>query len=125
MDLCKIRKLLLDLKHIEEEIEKKTGLSLNEALCLCGTSKGICEPSKLAKEMELSPSRLSRILESLEKQDLIDRNLSAGDRRSILIALTTSGKEMVEALHCTDIEIPNHLARALDSIHEDQSTGEE
>jgi DNA-binding MarR family transcriptional regulator len=75
--------------------------------------------------MEISPSRLSRILESLEKQDLIDRSLSVGDRRSILIALTTAGKEMVEALHCTDIEIPNHLARALDSIHEDQSTGEE
>jgi DNA-binding MarR family transcriptional regulator len=124
IDLCDIRKLLLDLKHIEEKIEEKTGLSLNEALCLCGTSRGTCEPGRLAKEMEISPSRLSRILESLENQKLIDRNLSSGDRRSILIALTTAGEKIVETLHCTEIEIPKHLALALDSIHDDQKTGE-
>jgi len=119
-DLCDIRKLLLDLKHMEEHLVEQTGLSLNEALCLCGASRGVREPGKLAKEMEISPSRLSRILDSLTKRGLIDRAISAEDRRSISIALTQEGTAMVKALHCTELEIPDHLAVALNSLHDDQ-----
>lgn len=124
-DLCDIRKLLLDLKHMEENLVEQTGLSLNEALCLCGTSRGVREPGKLAKEMEISPSRLSRILDSLTKRGLIDRAISAEDRRSISIALTQEGTAMVKALHCTELEIPDHLAVALNSLHDDQQEREE
>jgi len=124
-DFCTIRKLQLDLKHMEENLVKQTGLSLNEALCLCGTSKGVCEPGKLAKEMEISPSRLSRILDSLAKRGLIDRTISTEDRRNISLALTQEGSTMVDALHCTELEIPNHVAVALDSLHDDHRKREE
>ena len=124
-DFCDIRKLLLDLKHMEENLVKQTGLSLHEALCLCGTSKGVCEPGKLAKEMEISPSRLSRILDSLANRGLIDRAISTEDRRNISLTLTQEGTTMVETLHCTELEIPDHLAVALDFLHDDQKEREE
>jgi len=124
-DFCDIRKLLLDLKRMEENLMEQTGLSLNEALCLCGTSKGVCEPGKLAKEMEISPSRLSRILDSLAKRGLIDRAISTEDRRNILLTLSHEGTTMVATVQCTGLEIPDHLAVALDSFHDDLMEQEE
>lgn len=123
-DLCDIRQLMVDLRHFEQTLKEQTSLSLNEALCLCQTGKGANEPGMLARELELSPSRLSRILESLEQRGLLERNTSPADRRSVSLNLTAAGQEVVEQLHCTRIDMPYHIEKAIESLHEPVHTGE-
>ncbi|MGH0054310.1 MAG: MarR family winged helix-turn-helix transcriptional regulator [Sphaerochaetaceae bacterium] len=109
IDLCAIRKLQTSLRSFEEQLRQQTGLSFNDALLLCAVNKGVCEPSALAKELELSPSRLTRILDSLEKRKLVERTLSILDRRSLTVALTDAGREMVQTYSCSEISLPNEL----------------
>jgi len=109
IDLCAIRKLQTSLRNFEDQLKQQTGLSFNDALLLCAVNKGICEPSALAKELELSPSRLTRILDSLEKRKLVQRTLSIMDRRSLTVALTETGSEMVQTYNCSELNLPSEL----------------
>ena len=110
IDLCAIRRLQTSLRTFEKQLKEETGLSFNDALLLCAVNKGIVEPGLLALELELSPSRLTRILDSLESRDLTKRELSSVDRRSMLVTLTHTGKQMVEQYSCSGITLPADLA---------------
>ena len=109
IDLCAIRKLQTSLRTFEKQLKEETGLSFNDALLLCAVNKGVQEPGLLAKELELSPSRLTRILDSLESRDLTERDLSPIDRRSMLVTLTHKGKQRGEQCSCSGITLPTDL----------------
>ncbi|MDI9429149.1 MAG: MarR family transcriptional regulator [Spirochaetota bacterium] len=109
IDLCAIRRLQTALRTFEEELKAKTGLSFNDALLLCAVNKGISEPRALARELELSPSRLTRVLDSLEARTLITRSLSDSDRRSLTVTLTEAGSAMVQEYSCSEIVLPQAL----------------
>jgi len=110
LDLCSIRKIQSALKHFEETLKTETGLSFNDALCLCSIKRGIQEPGLIAQEMDLSPSRLTRILNTLEERKYITRKISDGDRRGISVQLTRLGDKIVTTYRCTDIDVPEKLA---------------
>lgn len=110
IDLCSIRKIQTALKRFEETLKEKTGLSLNDALCLCSIGKDIHEPGALSKQLELSPSRLTRILDTLDKRGYISRRISDTDRRNIWVDLTDKGTNIIEEYQCADIRIPDELA---------------
>ncbi len=109
IDLCAIRKLQTSLRNFEDQLKAETGLSFNDALLLCAVNKGIGEPSALAKELELSPSRLTRVLDSLESRNLVERTLSIMDRRSLTVALTVKGSEVVKTYSCSELNLPEEL----------------
>ena len=115
-DLCKIRRIMVDLRAFEDQLKAETGLSLNEALCICQMEQGVVEPGVLARELGLSPSRLSRIIDSLENRGLLMRTLSHQDRRNVTLTLTAQGSTQVAHLHCTKIPIPEHIRQAIDSL---------
>ena len=110
LNLCAIRRLQSDMRSFEERLKDETGLSFNDALLLCAVEKGIVEPSALAKELDLSPSRLTRVIDSLEGRSLVQRTLSITDRRSLVISLTEAGEELVLAYNCCELQIPEELA---------------
>ena len=109
IDLCAIRRLQTSLRVFEEELKQQTGLSFNDALLLCAVNKGVTEPGALARELELSPSRLTRVLDSLEARDLVTRALSDTDRRSLTVSLTSGGEAMVKEYSCSEITLPEEL----------------
>ncbi len=115
-ELCNLRKLIVDLRRFEEKLKKKTGLTVNEALLICQVQRGKQEPTLLAEELELSPSRLSRILDSLEKKNLISREISSEDRRSVSVKLTNSGLNAANEINCTNIKLPDYLKVAIESL---------
>jgi len=115
-ELCNLRKLIVDLRRFEEKLKKKTGLTVNEALLICQVQRGIQEPTLLAEELDLSPSRLSRILDSLEKKNLISREISSEDRRSVSVNLTNLGLNAANEINCTNIKLPDYLKVAIESL---------
>jgi len=109
LDLCAVRKIQTAVRLLEKELRIHTALSLNDALCLCSVKHGICEPGLLAREMDLSPSRLSRILDSLEQRGLVERTVATGDRRAITVQLTSKAIHLIEQYQCADMELPAEL----------------
>jgi len=110
LDLRSIRKIQSALKRFEDNLKTETGLSLNDALCLCSINRGIQEPGLLAQELDLSPSRLTRILNDLDERKYITRKISDGDRRGISVLLTRQGEKIVTTYKCSGIDIPEELA---------------
>ena len=54
---------------------------------------------ELAKDMELTPSRITNLLNNLESKGYIQRKISSEDRRIIKVTLTKKGRE-----YATDVQ---------------------
>jgi DNA-binding MarR family transcriptional regulator len=116
MDLCSLSVLLDDLKITEAFLKKNSGLTFKEATLLCALGCGLSEPAKIAKNMNLSPSRTSRLISALEAKDLLIRNPSPVDKRVVNLALSQKGNDILEEIHKTDLPFPDYLQKALDEI---------
>ncbi|MDC7246060.1 MAG: MarR family transcriptional regulator [Sphaerochaetaceae bacterium] len=124
IDLCYLRHILTDVKRIEETLKRETSLTLNEALCVCQIDKGNIEPSSLSKELSLSLSRTSRVIDSLVKKDLVERIHDDKDRRNIRVTLTEEGEKTGKKLHTISLDIPDYLIKTVTEIEDIISTGE-
>ena len=61
-----------------------------------GTAVGL-QPSELSERQDISRNTMSALISSLEKEDLIRRELHGVDRRKFLIHLTARGRELMQA----------------------------
>lgn len=100
-DLSTLRKIVVEIREIEQHLKSELNLSLNEALILCQIQEGVKETRKISQEIGVSTSRFSRLLDSLEKKALILRSLSPLNRRTLNLEITTLGLQKLEQLHCT------------------------
>jgi len=69
----------------------------------------------LAEMLELQPISLTRLLDRLESQELVERRLDPQDRRARLLHLTSAGRKLVDDLDALRAEIAGEV---LDSIDE-------
>ena len=90
-DLCSIKDVIRAVNELEQELKKAFNLTVNEGICLCCISKEGRSPGDCASTMGLSPSRISRILNSLEKKGMIERRRTAEDHRGTDLYLTKRG----------------------------------
>ena len=73
---------------------------------------GISSP-ELAKNMGLSPSRISRVIEKLVVDGYLDRNVDKSDRRAITLCLTESGKVIRSQITKSRLECEARLLNVL------------
>jgi len=80
---------------IDNQLMEQLHLSQSELLFFSSLDQctGINSP-ELAKNMGLSPSRISRVIENLVVDGYLDRNQDKTDRRAITLCLTESGKKI-------------------------------
>lgn len=91
--------LILRLKQCcekkEDSIRTNAGLNAAEYHCLKAIPIHDDVSSKeLARGMGLSPSRTSRIVDTLVRRELLERTVSARDRRASTISLTQRGRSI-------------------------------
>lgn len=70
---------------------------------------GTAQPGELSHELGITTPRMTTILTTLEKQGLIIRSSSPGDRRRVIVSLTPQG----HALVCRHDEEQEHSFRQL------------
>jgi DNA-binding MarR family transcriptional regulator len=58
--------------------------------------RGALPPSSLARRVHLSQATVTGIIKRLEKRGLVERTPSDSDRRSIVLALTDAGRELLD-----------------------------
>lgn len=80
---------------IDNQLMDQLHLSQSELLFFSSLDQciGISSP-ELAKNMGLSPSRISRVIEKLVVDGYLDRNIDKTDRRAITLCLTEEGKKI-------------------------------
>jgi DNA-binding MarR family transcriptional regulator len=73
-------------------------------------------PSQLAQELQISKQAINDLLRDLEHRGYLTREVDANDRRSRLIRLTTSGKQLERAIQQAarqaDADLENRLGHA-------------
>lgn len=91
--------LLERCQEKREEIASKIGLTVAEfkALRLFGANESL-SVGELAGRLELSSSRLTRILDGLVQRGLITRETATSDRRLMELRLTDEGRRVKQRL---------------------------
>ena len=76
---------------------QKSGLTEQKWRVLCVLSEsGVMEQTRIASEACLLLPSLTRILKSLEADNLVERSADAEDRRRTLVAITTPGRLLID-----------------------------
>lgn len=91
--------LLADCQEKEERFAEQLRITTSEFRCVRAFRGEKSLPVKtLVERVNLSGSRLTRILSSLEKNGYLQRSIDLHDRRSITVVLTRKGIELSERL---------------------------
>lgn len=103
-------------KCLLNDCEAREGLGLNPAeydfFNITHKIK-VLEPSHIASLMDLSLSRLSRVIDNLVKGGYIKRTISEKDRRAINLSFTKKGKEMQTKVNSYKKACEEKIASAL------------
>jgi DNA-binding MarR family transcriptional regulator len=84
----------------QERIAATLGLTVSEFKLLRALKQNKSIPAgELAKRVELSSSRLTRILDGMVKKGIVTREAAEDDRRVIEISLTEAGRGIQESLN--------------------------
>lgn len=99
---------------IDNQLMEQLNLSQSELLFFSSLDQctGISSP-ELAKNMGLSPSRISRVIEKLVVDGYLDRNIDKADRRVITLCLTEDGKKIRAEIDKHRNECETRLIQAL------------
>lgn len=113
-----IRLMVRMPRAIDEDLARRTGMGLTRYVVLMRLSEApgrAMRLSELADAASISPSRLTRVVQSLVSDGLVTRSVLPGDARSGLATLTGLGLQRLEEVW------PAHLAgvRALVLDHLD------
>ncbi len=81
--------------YIDQQLMDELNLSQSELLFFSSLdSCKLINSNELAKNMGLSASRVSRVVDKLVVGGYLDRDIDSSDRRAITLCLTTKGKEI-------------------------------
>ncbi|NIZ90790.1 MarR family winged helix-turn-helix transcriptional regulator [Kineococcus rubinsiae] len=103
-------------RAIDEDLLRRSGLGLTRYVVLMRLSEAPAHTlrmSDLAEAASISPSRMTRVAQSMAQDGLVVRNPDPSDARAALLTLTDEGRERLEEAW------PAHLAgvRALVMDH--------
>lgn len=117
--------LLEDCHQKEMRMAVRYGLTASEFRCLRLLNVGEAINNKdLAKRLNLSPSRLTRILNGLVEKGYTSREIEVDDRRNMRVSLSPKGVRMVSNLNEAYVKIHEEILENIEiSSHQNLITG--
>lgn len=82
-------------KHIATRFERCAGVSPNRLELLCKLTGGQISQSDLQKAVSIDPAAVTRHVQQLEAEGILQRTRCESDNRITLVQLTEEGKEKV------------------------------
>jgi len=120
MDNLTVRKFRENIRHIERELNIQNNSNCSEGISLpqCHTllelnSRGNSSINDLSESLYLDKSTISRTVDSLVKDNYVDRIIPEENRRKVTVSLTVKGMDT-----CTKINDDNdsYFGAIMDSI---------
>lgn len=112
--------LLARCQEKEAWLAKEHGLFQAEFKCLrlFGSDESL-NNTQISKRMNLSPSRLTRIIDTLVEKGYMKREIEQHDRRNMRVFLSRRGKLLTNKLNKTFVDIHEDILQDIDvSQHE-------
>lgn len=92
-------------QQIEPLLETRHGLETRSFFLLKRIGSGDLYPKALAEHLRIPPTLISRYLDGLVKQGLIERHIDEQDSRRTRLSLTGNGQRQMEAAQATIYEL--------------------
>jgi DNA-binding MarR family transcriptional regulator len=106
--------LLEDCQNKQERIAESLNLTISEFKALRHFKENTTiYAGNLAKKMDISNSRLTRIVDGLVKKNLVQRDLSLSDRRVMELKLTKEGRRTFKTLNEKYLQIQIEIIQYL------------
>lgn len=108
---------LLPICHQKEaRLAEEHGLYQAEFKCLrlFGSNENI-NNKEISKRMNLSPSRLTRIIDGLVKKGYMQRKIDQTDRRNMRVFLSKRGKTLTGKLNKAFIDLHSDILKNIDT----------
>lgn len=107
--------LLANCQEKEIRLAEIHGLTQAEFRCLrlFGSDETV-NNKKIAERMNLSPSRLTRIIDGLVKKEYIIREIDPNDRRNMRVTLSLKGQSLVKQLNKAYVDIHREILKDID-----------
>lgn len=113
--------LLANCQQKEEKLAEIHGLTQAEFRCLrLFTTDEVVNNKLIAKRMNLSPSRLTRIIDGLVNKGYITREINPMDRRNMKVSLSHKGVILVQQLNKAYIGIHQEILMDIDESQHKQ-----
>jgi DNA-binding MarR family transcriptional regulator len=95
-----LRRLILAGEHYRQLVAEAIGLGTTESQALSHLAvHGSCGQSDLARELGLTSSALTALVDRLEQQGVAERVRHPRDRRRTIVTLTDRGTAMISESH--------------------------
>ena len=108
-------KLLANCQEKEARLAENYGLTQSEFRCLRLFNKNdVLNNKQVAERMNLSPSRLTRIIDGLVAKGYIIRQIEPSDRRNMKVELSKRGKVIVQKLNDAYVNIHKEILEDID-----------
>ncbi len=113
--------LLANCQEKEVHLAELHGLTQAEFRCLrlFGSDESLNNKT-IAERMNLSPSRLTRIIDGLVKKRYIRRNIDSNDRRNMRVNLSAKGIALVQQLNKAYVDIHEEILLDIDPSQHEQ-----
>ncbi|MBN2486613.1 MAG: MarR family transcriptional regulator [Bacteroidales bacterium] len=118
--LIKIRKIVRSIDIESKKIQKEYGVSIPQVLCLNflhGSPGYQSTQAEIRRFLNLNSSTVSGIINRLEKNGYLARLPKSGDKRVVLIALTSSGDKLLDRIPSL---LHEQLSEKLKSLDEEK-----
>ena len=94
-----IRRLIRAVYHDSQKISKRYGLTEPQSAVVRNLyNNGPMSSADLSRNLFVTPSNITGIIDRLEKKQFVERIKKEGDRRVALITLTEAGQELSKTL---------------------------
>jgi DNA-binding MarR family transcriptional regulator len=110
--------LVTSIQERHTRLANRLGLTEAEFRCLLsvGTDKGL-NNTNVGKRMQLTPSRVTRLIEGLEDKGYLTKRYNRDDRRSLDLSLSRKGIMVIQKLDKQNIDMHSKI---LDEIKKSQ-----
>ncbi len=110
--------LLASCQEKEVRLADQYGLTQAEFRCLrLFNADESLNNKQIAERMNLSPSRLTRIIDGLVKKEYISREIDLSDRRNMKVTLSKKGVLLVQLLNKAYVDIHKEILQDIDETN--------
>lgn len=113
--ICAIRNIYKAIAKFEQDLQSLLGLNINEAMLLCMLSeKSDLSAGEISEAMALTKSNSSKVVASMEQKGYVRRRICKEDGRSMRFHLTKKGEELLQRVHCDQLQLPEELQKLIE-----------
>lgn len=98
-DICSLKDVYKVLYNFEKSFALAHEITINEGMLLCCMKDGKAKTAnEICEFIGLSNSRVSRIINTVEKKEFIKREIGNADKRQMLFTLTDEGNAKIKEM---------------------------